>query len=70
MDRYEISKVNIGKSKYIYFGLFKVSVLNFSLKEETTMNIHNQNMTELAHGIIVFYTQKLGTYFSGTRILF
>ena len=53
MDRYEISEVNLGKSEYICFGLFEVWVLNFSLKEETMKNIHNQNVAELAHYIIV-----------------
>ena len=32
-------------------------------------NIHNQNVAELAHYIIVFYTQKSGTRFSDTGIL-
>ena len=30
---------------------------------------HNQNVTELAHYIIVFYTQGLGTCFSDKGIL-
>ena len=69
MDRYEISEVNLGKSEYICFGLFEVWVLNFSLKEETMKNIHNQNVAELAHYIIVFYTQGLGTCLGRTGIL-
>ena len=69
MDRYETSEVNLGKSKYICFELFEVWVYNFSLKEETRKNIHNQNLAELAHYIIVFYTQWLGTRFGGTGIL-
>ena len=31
-------------------------------------NIHNQNVAELAHYIIVFYTQEF-TYFGNTGIL-
>ena len=49
MHRYEISKVNLGKSEYICFKPFEVWVLNFSLKEKTMKNIHNQNVTKLAH---------------------
>ena len=60
MDWYEIS-VNLGKSEYICFELFEVYVLNFSLKEESMKNIHNQNVAELVHYIIVFYTQESGT---------
>ena len=56
MFRYEISEVNLDKSEYIYFKLFKVSVFNFSLKDETMKDIHNQNVAELVHYIIVFYT--------------
>ena len=69
MDWYEISEVNLGKSEYICFELFKVSVLNFSLKEETMKNIHNQNVAELVHYAIVFYMQELGTCFGNTGIL-
>ena len=69
MDRYEISGVNLGKREYICFDLFDVWVLNFSLKEETMKNIHNQNVAELAHYIIVFYTQESGTCFGDTGIL-
>ena len=32
-------------------------------------NIHNQNATELAHYIMVFYKQELGTCFGDTGIL-
>ena len=32
-------------------------------------NIHNQNMAELAHFMIVLYTQELSTCFGDTRIL-
>ena len=32
-------------------------------------NIHNQNVAELAHYIIVFYTLELGTCFGDTGIL-
>ena len=32
-------------------------------------NIHNQNVAELAHYIIVFYTQELGTCFGDAGIL-
>ena len=49
MDRYEISEVNLGKNEYICFNFFEVWVLNFSLKEETMKNIHNQNVAELVH---------------------
>ena len=52
MDRYEISEVNLGKSEYICFELFEVQVLNFSLKEGTMKDIHNQNVAELVHCII------------------
>ena len=69
MDRYEISEVNLGKSEYTCFELFEVQVLNFYLKEETMKNIHNQNVAEIAHYIIVFYTQGLGTCFGDTGIL-
>ena len=69
MDRYEISGVNLGKREYICFDLFDVWVLNFSLKEETMKNIHNQNMAELVHYIIVFSTQGLGTCFGKVGIL-
>ena len=55
MDRYEISKVNLGKNEYICFELFEVWVyFFFSLKEETMKNIHNQNVPESLHCIIVF----------------
>ena len=43
--------------------------LNFSLKEETVKNVYNQNVTELAHYITVFYTQGLGICFGDTWIL-
>ena len=32
-------------------------------------NIHNQNVAELAHYIIVFYTQELGTCLADAGIL-
>ena len=57
MDQYEISEVNLGKNEYICFELFEVWVLNFSLKEETMRTIYNQNVAELVHCIIIFYTQ-------------
>ena len=69
MDQYEISKVNLDKRKYICFELFEVWVLNLSLKEETIKNIHNQNVAELVHYIIVFYTQESSTWFDNTEIL-
>ena len=69
MDQYEISEVNLGKNEYICFELFEVWVLNFSLKEETMRNIHNQNIAELVHEIGVAYTQGLGTCFGDTGIL-
>ena len=61
MDRYEFSDVNLGRSEYICFKLFEVRILNFFNKEEPMKNIHNQNVAELAHYLIVFYTQGLGT---------
>ena len=66
MDRCEISEVNLGKNEYI---CFEVWVFNFSLKEETMRNIHNQNGAELPHYIIAFYTQELGICFGDTGIL-
>ena len=68
MDQYEVLELNLGKNEYIYFELFEVWVLIFSLKEETMRNIHNQNVAELAHYTIV-YTHELGTYFGDTGIL-
>ena len=32
-------------------------------------NIHNQSVDELAHCIMIFYTQELGTWFFHKRIL-
>ena len=32
-------------------------------------NIYNRNVHELAHGIIVFYTQEVGTCFVDAGIL-
>ena len=61
MDRYEFSDVSLGRSEYICFKLFEVRILNFFNKEEAMKNIHNQNVAELAHYLIVFYTQGLGT---------
>ena len=56
--------------KWIHlFWAFEVLVFNFSLKEDTMKNIHNQSMAELAHYMIVFYTQESGTCFGDTRIL-
>ena len=54
MDQYEISEVNLGKNEYICIELFEVWSLIFSLKEKTMKNIHNRNITELAHYIIFF----------------
>ena len=56
MDWYEISRVNLGKNEYICYELFEIWILNFSLKEETMKNNHNQNEPEVAGCIIVFYT--------------
>ena len=58
------------QNEYICFELFEVWILNFSLKEENMRNIHDQNLAELAHYIIVFYTQGLGTCVGETGILF
>ena len=55
--------------KEIYFELFEVWVLNFSLKVETMRIIYNQNVAELAQCIIVFCMQELGTCFGDTGIL-
>ena len=41
----------------------------FFFKEKIMRNIHNQNVTELAHYIMVFYKQELGTCFGDTGIL-
>ena len=49
MDRYEMSKANLCKKGYIFLGVFEVLLLNFSLTEETMRNIHNINVTNLAH---------------------
>ena len=54
MDWYEISGVNLGKNEYICYELFEIWFLNFSLKEETMKNNHNQNEPEVAD--CVFYT--------------
>ena len=51
------------------FGTFWSLSFNFYLKEETMKNFHNQNVAELAHYIIVFYTEELGTCFGHTGIL-
>ena len=69
MDRYEILEVNLGINEYICFEHFEVWILNFSLKQETMKNIYNKNVTKLAHYIIVFYSQGLGTCFGDTGIL-
>ena len=69
MDLYDISEVNLGKNEYICFELFEVWVLNFSLKEETMKNIHNQNVAELVHYRAVLCTKELGTCFGNTGIL-
>ena len=69
MDQYEILEVNLSKNEYICFELFEVWALNLSLKEETMKNIHNENVAELAHYMIVFYTQGLGTCFGDTGVL-
>ena len=69
MDLYEISEVNLGKSECICFKFFEVWVLYLSFKEETMKNIHNQNVADLAHYLIVFFTQGLGTCFGDTGIL-
>ena len=69
MDQYEISEVNLGKNEYICYGFLELRVLNFFQKEETMRNIHNQNVAELAHCIIVYYIQELGTCFGDRRIL-
>ena len=42
---------------FFFFELFEVWVLNFSLKDETMSNKHNQNAAQLAHYMIVFYAQ-------------
>ena len=65
MDLYEISEAYLSKSEYICFELFEV----WALKKETIKNIHDQNVAELMHYIIVFCTQGLGTCFGETGIL-
>ena len=52
-----------------YMEGLSIWVLDFSLKEETMRNIHNQNMAELAHCIMIFYTQGFVTCFCDTKIL-
>ena len=42
---------------FFFFELFEVWVLNFSLKDETMSNKHNQNAAQLAHYMTVFYAQ-------------
>ena len=69
MYRYEISEANLGKNEYICFELFRGWVLNFSLKEGIMRNIHNRKAAKLAHYIIVFYAQELGSNFVHTGIL-
>ena len=49
------------------FELFEVWISDFSLKEETMRNIHNQNVAELAHWIIIFYMQDLGAFTTDIR---
>ena len=76
MDRYQISEVNLSKSKYICFELFKVLSFKFFFKRGNQEEHPYQNVTELVHYIIIFYTQELdcGTLFtynkkrSSTRI--
>ena len=51
MPIFAISEVS--KNEYICFDLFEVRFLIFSLKEEIMRNIHNRNVTELAHCIIL-----------------
>ena len=65
MDQYEIMEVNLGKSEYIFFSFLKFKFYIFFKKRK----IHNQSMSELAHYIIIFYTQGLGTCFGDTGIL-
>ena len=69
MNRYEIWEVSWGNNECIPLGLFEIWVLNLSLKEETMKNIYNQNEAGVAHYIIVFYTQELGTCFDDSGIL-
>ena len=56
MDGYEIWEVYLGKSEYIGLIFLRFMFLNIYLKEGTMKNIYNQNVAELAHYIIVFYT--------------
>ena len=69
MDGYEIWEVYLGKSEYIGLIFLRFMFLNIYLKEGTMKNIYNQNVAELAHYIIVFHMQELGSYFGDTGIL-
>ena len=59
MDRYQISEVNLGKTKYICFELFEVLSFKFFFKRGNQEEHPYQNVTELVHYIILFYTQEL-----------
>ena len=66
----DISELNLGKNEYICSELFKIQIVKFSLKEKTMRKLlHNQSVSELAHCVMVFYTQELGTCFGDTGIL-
>ena len=70
MDGYEIYLRGKFKQKPTHlFWAFWSLRFKLPLKEETMKNIHNQNVAELAHYIIVFYTQGVGTCFGDTWIL-
>ena len=52
---------------HLFWAFWSLS-FKFSLKEKTMKNVHNQNVAELAHDMIVFYTHGLGTCFGHTGI--
>ena len=58
------AKANTFVLSFLNFEFF-----NFSLKEETLKNIHNKDVAELVHYIIVSYMQELGTCSGNTGIL-
>ena len=52
---------------HLFWAFWSLS-FKLSLKEKTMKNVHNQNVAELAHDIIAFYTHGLGTCFGHTGI--
>ena len=50
------AEVNFDKTSIFVLSILNFEFLNSSLKEEAMKNIHNRNVAELAHYIIVFFT--------------